>query len=79
MQLMSSITHGPFSLSLQTITTWDVLHSSMVSSLSFPTSSWLLTFLAAPLAAPSSEGLLLQDNAVSAEIRALLSSYYNDR
>ncbi|KAF3850713.1 hypothetical protein F7725_012485 [Dissostichus mawsoni] len=32
----------------------------------------------APLATPSSEGLLLQDNAVSAEIRALLSSYYND-
>lgn len=27
----------------------------------------------------SGEGLLLQDNAVSAEIRALLSSYYNDR
>lgn len=39
-----------------------------------------LTFsVAAPLAAPSCEGLLLQDNAVSAEIRALLSSYYNDR
>lgn len=39
-----------------------------------------LTFtLAAPLATPSCEGLLLQDNAVSAEIRALLSSYYNDR
>nr|XP_057926621.1 rhotekin isoform X10 [Doryrhamphus excisus] len=32
----------------------------------------------APLATPSCEGLLLQDNAVSAEIRALLSSYYND-
>lgn len=36
--------------------------------------------LAPPLSAPSScEGLLLQDNAVSAEIRALLSSYYSDR
>ena len=34
---------------------------------------------ASPLPAPSCEGLLLQDNAVSAEIRALLSSYYNDR
>lgn len=34
----------------------------------------------APLSAPAScEGLLLQDNAVSAEIRALLSSYYSDR
>uniref|UniRef100_A0A1A8NQZ4 Rhotekin n=1 Tax=Nothobranchius rachovii TaxID=451742 RepID=A0A1A8NQZ4_9TELE len=32
----------------------------------------------ASLSTPSSEGLLLQDNAVSAEIRALLSSYYND-
>ncbi|XP_028313536.1 rhotekin isoform X4 [Gouania willdenowi] len=32
----------------------------------------------APIASPSYEGLLLQDNAVSAEIRALLSSYYND-
>ncbi|KAJ8404498.1 hypothetical protein AAFF_G00337650 [Aldrovandia affinis] len=32
-----------------------------------------------PHPAPSSEGLLLQDNAVSAEIRALLTSYYNDR
>ncbi|MEQ2308184.1 hypothetical protein AMECASPLE_025647 [Ameca splendens] len=32
----------------------------------------------APLSTPSCEGLLLQDNAVSAEIRALLSSYYND-
>uniref|UniRef100_A0AAY4C270 Rhotekin n=1 Tax=Denticeps clupeoides TaxID=299321 RepID=A0AAY4C270_9TELE len=29
--------------------------------------------------APVCEGLLLQDNAVSAEIRALLSSYYSDR
>lgn len=36
--------------------------------------------LAPPLSAPPScEGLLLQDNAVSAEIRALLSSYYSDR
>uniref|UniRef100_A0A3B3SJ03 REM-1 domain-containing protein n=1 Tax=Paramormyrops kingsleyae TaxID=1676925 RepID=A0A3B3SJ03_9TELE len=35
--------------------------------------------MATPLSASSSEGLLLQDNAVSAEIRALLSSYYNDR
>ncbi|XP_067294404.1 rhotekin isoform X4 [Pseudorasbora parva] len=30
------------------------------------------------VAPASGEGLLLQDNAVSAEIRALLSSYYND-
>ncbi|KAG7481333.1 hypothetical protein MATL_G00065480 [Megalops atlanticus] len=34
--------------------------------------------MASPLPNPSCEGLLLQDNAVSAEIRALLSSYYND-
>ncbi|XP_056603356.1 rhotekin isoform X5 [Triplophysa dalaica] len=35
--------------------------------------------MVAPLSAPAScEGLLLQDNAVSAEIRALLSSYYSD-
>ncbi|KAI1900393.1 hypothetical protein AGOR_G00049490 [Albula goreensis] len=34
--------------------------------------------MASSLPAPSCEGLLLQDNAVSAEIRALLSSYYND-
>lgn len=40
-----------------------------------PPSPWIL----APLTTPSCEGLLLQDNAVSAEIRALLSSYYNDR
>ncbi len=31
------------------------------------------------VAPASGEGLLLQDNAVSAEIRALLSSYYSDR
>ncbi|XP_076126494.1 rhotekin isoform X3 [Alosa pseudoharengus] len=31
------------------------------------------------VAAPVCEGLLLQDNAVAAEIRALLSSYYSDR
>ncbi|KAG5841094.1 hypothetical protein ANANG_G00195950 [Anguilla anguilla] len=34
--------------------------------------------MASSLPTPSCEGLLLQDNAVSAEIRALLSSYYND-
>lgn len=44
-----------------------------------PTSLLIFLTLAAPLATPSCEGLLLQDNAVSAEIRALLSSYYNDR
>ena len=35
--------------------------------------------LPGPAVPPSCEGLLLQDNAVSAEIRALLSSYYSDR
>lgn len=36
--------------------------------------------LPGPAVPPSAcEGLLLQDNAVSAEIRALLSSYYSDR
>ncbi|XP_025006221.3 rhotekin isoform X6 [Gallus gallus] len=34
--------------------------------------------LPGPAVPPSCEGLLLQDNAVSAEIRALLSSYYSD-
>lgn len=54
------------------------------SALSFHLTSFFSRFfvnlsVAAPLATPSCEGLLLQDNAVSAEIRALLSSYYNDR
>lgn len=36
--------------------------------------------LPGPVGLPSAcEGLLLQDNTVSAEIRALLSSYYSDR
>ncbi|XP_021238259.1 rhotekin-like [Numida meleagris] len=34
--------------------------------------------LPGPAVPSSCEGLLLQDNAVSAEIRALLSSYYSD-
>lgn len=38
------------------------------------------TVLSEPVAAGGpSEGLLLQNNAISAEIRALLSSYYSDR
>lgn len=60
-----------------------LLHSSYplhpFSLATLPLGFFFLTLLAAPLATPSCEGLLLQDNAVSAEIRALLSSYYNDR
>lgn len=39
-----------------------------------------VTVLSEPVASGGPcEGLLLQNNAISAEIRALLSSYYSDR
>lgn len=73
---------GPFSMSLRTIPTWGpvaFLHPLLPFFFPLPPPLVVPPPPAAPLATPSCEGLLLQDNAVSAEIRALLSSYYNDR
>lgn len=77
-------TQWPFSTFLQTIINWEpVAYLPSSPPFSFLPDLFLFGFVnlsvAAPLATPSCEGLLLQDNAVSAEIRALLSSYYNDR
>lgn len=80
---ISSITHfDPFRLLSKPLTIGILSHAFHPPLFFFNLTSFSvsLTFsVAAPLAAPSCEGLLLQDNAVSAEIRALLSSYYNDR
>ncbi|EOA92899.1 Rhotekin [Anas platyrhynchos] len=65
----------------------EVTHTLLAESRA-ETQRWMEAFwqhfydmtLPGPAVPPSAcEGLLLQDNAVSAEIRALLSSYYSDR
>lgn len=68
---------GPLSVTLSFPPASFSLHASLSVSSSLPAPP---PALPGPVGLPSAcEGLLLQDNAVSAEIRTLLSSYYSDR